>query len=209
MSKLVITHGPHVISVVTISRERTTIGRRAYNDLVLDAPTVSGEHAVLLAFDDDVFIEDLGSTNGTYVNNRAVRRILLHSEDRVAIGSFALTFKTQPGMAHPSAETPLSDAVRYGCIAEQVHARIPASIKVLDGALTGNQVFLTKVVTPIAGSGRNVVSIIRQPAGYFLARVDREHPLKINDEQVPFDPAELRNGDIIYADGVRMQFVHA
>jgi pSer/pThr/pTyr-binding forkhead associated (FHA) protein len=48
---------------------------------------VSGEHAVLMADDDGVSIEDLGSTNGTRVNGEAVRRRLLQDADVITIGN--------------------------------------------------------------------------------------------------------------------------
>ena len=62
-----------VIKEVTFTKERTTVGRRPYNDVVIDNLAVSGEHAVFLMNGDDVEVEDLGSTNGTYVNGKSIK----------------------------------------------------------------------------------------------------------------------------------------
>ena len=77
MGKLVVSLDNVVIKEVPITKDRTTLGRRPYNDIVIDNLAVSGEHAVMLAVGNDVFIEDLNSTNGTYINGKAVKKLSL------------------------------------------------------------------------------------------------------------------------------------
>ena len=68
MGKLVVSLDGVVIKEVEITKDKTTLGRRPYNDIVIDNLAVSGEHAVMQLVGIDVFIEDLNSTNGTYIN---------------------------------------------------------------------------------------------------------------------------------------------
>ena len=86
MGKLVVSLDGVVIKEVQITKDKTTLGRRPYNDIVIDNLAVSGEHAVLQMVGSDVFIEDLNSTNGTYINGKAVKKQLLaaqrHGRDR-------------------------------------------------------------------------------------------------------------------------------
>ena len=77
MGKLVVSLDGVVIKEVQITKDKTTLGRRPYNDIVIDNLAVSGEHAVLQMVGADVFIEDLNSTNGTYINGKAVKKQLL------------------------------------------------------------------------------------------------------------------------------------
>jgi pSer/pThr/pTyr-binding forkhead associated (FHA) protein len=92
MGKLVVSLDGVVIKEVQITKEKTSLGRRPYNDIVIDNLAVSGEHAVLQLVGSDVFIEDLNSTNGTYINGRAVKKQLLQHNDTVEIGKYKIKF---------------------------------------------------------------------------------------------------------------------
>ena len=67
MPKMIVSIDEVVIKEVQITKDKTTLGRRPYNDIVIDNLAVSGEHAVLQMVGNDVFIEDLNSTNGTFL----------------------------------------------------------------------------------------------------------------------------------------------
>ena len=77
---------------VQITKDKTTLGRRPYNDIVIDNLAVSGEHAVLQMVGADVFIEDLNSTNGTYINGKAIKKRLLADNDTIEIGKYKIKF---------------------------------------------------------------------------------------------------------------------
>src|SRR5205823_8727941 len=74
-----------------------TLGLRPYNDIVIDNLAVSGEHAVLQMVGQDVFIEDLNSTNGTYINGKAVKKQLLPHNDTVEVGKYKIKFMVDDG----------------------------------------------------------------------------------------------------------------
>ena len=92
MGKLVVSLDGVVIKEVQITKDKTTLGRRPYNDIVIDNLAVSGEHAVLQMVGADVFIEDLNSTNGTYINGKAVKKQLLAHNDTVEVGKYKIRF---------------------------------------------------------------------------------------------------------------------
>jgi hypothetical protein len=77
---------------VPLARERTTIGRRADNDICLPNLAVSGEHAVVVTILADSFLEDLGSTNGTLVNGQPVAKHFLRDRDKIDIGRHRLVY---------------------------------------------------------------------------------------------------------------------
>ncbi|MCB2043830.1 MAG: FHA domain-containing protein, partial [Rhodoferax sp.] len=79
MPKMIVSIDGVVIKEVQLTKDRTTLGRRPYNDVVIDNLAISGEHAVFQMAGSDVFIEDLNSTNGTYVNGKAVKKQQLHN----------------------------------------------------------------------------------------------------------------------------------
>lgn len=92
MAKLILTLDGSYLNEYALSRPQTTIGRKSTNDIHLDNLAISGDHAVVLKHGNDFFLEDLNSTNGTRLNNVAVRKQLLKNEDVIELCRFSLTF---------------------------------------------------------------------------------------------------------------------
>jgi pSer/pThr/pTyr-binding forkhead associated (FHA) protein len=70
-----------------------TIGRAPTSSIVLDEPTVSSTHARLVTRGQIYVVEDLGSTNGTYVNERAVTEAQLKLDSRLRIGETVFRYE--------------------------------------------------------------------------------------------------------------------
>jgi len=219
MGKLVVSLDGVVIKEVQITKDKTTLGRRPYNDIVIDNLAVSGEHAVLQMAGQDVFIEDLNSTNGTYINGKAVKRQLLAHNDTVEIGKYKIKYLVSDGVDYehtmvirPGATAPTPGFVPsrtaampgFGSLGGEI---APASMRVLSGAAAGREVSLTKVVTTVGKPGVQVASITRRPAGYVLAHVEGSARPSVNGSPLVGDTLPLRNGDVIDLAGTQLQFV--
>jgi pSer/pThr/pTyr-binding forkhead associated (FHA) protein len=81
-----------VLKEITLTKERTTIGRKPHNDIQIDNLAVSGEHAVIVTILADSFLEDLGSTNGTLVKGQPIKKHFLQNNDVVEIGKHRLKY---------------------------------------------------------------------------------------------------------------------
>ncbi len=92
MAKLILSLDGRVIKDFQISKERMTIGRKPHNDIQIDNLAVSGEHAMIMTILNDSFLEDLGSTNGTMVNGKTVKKHFLQPDDVVEIGKYKLRY---------------------------------------------------------------------------------------------------------------------
>ncbi|MDP9043797.1 MAG: FHA domain-containing protein [Pseudomonadota bacterium] len=222
MGKLVVSLDGVVIKEVQITKDKTTLGRRPYNDIVIDNLAVSGEHAVLQMVGADVFIEDLNSTNGTYINGKAVKKQLLSHNDTVEIGKYKIKFMVEDGSDYektmimkpgtrpsaPSSQAPTTGfgASGFGSLGAST---IPASIRVLNGAAAGREVALTKVVTTVGKPGVQVASITKRPGGYVLAHVEGALQPTVNGNPLQGETVHLKNGDVIELAGTQMQFVQA
>lgn len=220
MGKLVVSLDGVVIKEVQITKDKTTLGRRPYNDIVIDNLAVSGEHAVLQMVGADVFIEDLNSTNGTYINGKAVKKQLLSHNDTVEIGKYKIKFMVEDGTDYektmimkPGTRAPASGAQPSGFggsgFGSLGASSTPASIRVLNGAAAGREVALTKVVTTVGKPGVQVASITKRPGGYVLAHVEGALQPTVNGNPVVGETVHLKNGDVIELAGTQMQFVQA
>src|SRR5688500_17900230 len=92
MAKLILSVDGQVLKEFTLSKERTLIGRKPHNDIQIDNLAVSGEHAAIITILNDSFIEDLGSTNGTMVNGKPIKKHFLQNNDVVEIGKHKLKY---------------------------------------------------------------------------------------------------------------------
>ena len=222
MGKLVVSLDGVVIKEVQITKDKTTLGRRPYNDMVIDNLAVSGEHAVLQMVGNDVFIEDLNSTNGTYINGKAIKKQLLAHNDTVEIGKYKIKYLTdeggdyektmimRPGTTAPPAFSPSQPPHSgFGGLAGAgASAGTPASIKVLSGAASGREVTLTKVVTTVGKPGVQVASITKRPTGYVFAHVEGSARPVVNGMPLAGESVPLHHGDVIELAGTQMQFIH-
>ena len=222
MGKLVVSLDGVVIKEVQITKDKTTLGRRPYNDIVIDNLAVSGEHAVLQMVGTDVFIEDLNSTNGTYINGKAVKKQLLAHNDTVEVGKYKIKFMVEdgtdyektmimkPGQMAPAVAHASGRTSGFGALSGGAGAGVgPATIRVMNGAAAGREVVLTKVVTTVGKPGVQVASITKGPTGYVLAHVEGAARPTVNSAPLTGETVSLKNGDVIELAGTQMQFVQA
>jgi pSer/pThr/pTyr-binding forkhead associated (FHA) protein len=104
MAKLILSVDGQVLKEYTLSKERTLIGRKAHNDIQIDNLAVSGEHAAIITILNDSFIEDLGSTNGTMVNGKPIKKHFLQNNDVVEIGKHKLKYFNDAPVAATAAD---------------------------------------------------------------------------------------------------------
>jgi predicted component of type VI protein secretion system len=185
MPRLVLSLDGVVLREVALTKDRTTIGRRSHNDIVIDNLAVSGEHAVIYSSGGEVYLEDLGSTNGTTVNGQPIKKHLLQSGDAVEIGKYRLKFLADgatgtEGEVDIDTSQPLKREF-YGPGPATIQIRQPgtgedspaaASIKILNGANEGRELQLVKALTTIGRPATRSRSSRRRPTGYFIAHVE-------------------------------------
>lgn len=91
-AKLILSMDGAVIKEYPLTKERTTIGRKPHNDIVIDNLAVSSEHAAIITILNDSFFEDLGSTNGSIVNGLSTQKHFLQNSDIIEIGKYKLKY---------------------------------------------------------------------------------------------------------------------
>ena len=104
MAKLILSVDGTVLKEITLSKERTVLGRKPHNDIQVDNLAVSGEHAAIITILNDSFIEDLNSTNGTLVNGKPIKKHFLQNNDVIEIGKHKLKYFNDAPVAASSAD---------------------------------------------------------------------------------------------------------
>lgn len=219
---------------IQLDKETLTMGRKPDNDIPIDNLAVSGHHARILTILNDSFVEDLNSTNGTYVNDILIKKHALKHGDVIKIGKHELKYINEAatgsdqfektmilrpdaaGMKEEEGDHAIEQSVNK--IAREIAtadsgARAAtlgnAKIRLINGANAGKELPLTKILTTLGKPGVQVAAITRRPAGYFLIHVDGgdgQGRSKVNDREISAQAQPLHTNDVIEVAGVKMTF---
>ena len=204
MARLILSLDGQVMAEYNMTKERYTIGRLPDNDVRIDNAAVSGHHGLIINILNDSFLEDLNSTNGTYVNGKLIKKHALTHGDVITIGhhhlrfvdsqvesaeqdEFERTLVIQPGQVNearlraaadaavPQAASPaVAPAPRTA--AEKAAPARPAKLQVLSGQFAGRELELAKTLTTLGRPGVQVAAISRRSDGYYVVHVESSKP---------------------------------
>jgi pSer/pThr/pTyr-binding forkhead associated (FHA) protein len=239
MARLVLSLDGQVMAEYNMNKERYTIGRLPDNDIRIDNGAVSGHHSLIINILNDSFLEDLNSTNGTYVNGKLIKKHALQHGDVITVGHHQLRFveddeaqdefeKTM--VIQPSARpldkirtaretldkaansAPLSATGSRRALSDGQAALKKAKLQVLSGAFAGREVELSKALTTLGRPGVQVAAITRRSDGYFIVHVDSEKDNDfplVNGAPIGAQARRLADNDVIQLAGVKMGFFEA
>jgi predicted component of type VI protein secretion system len=235
MARLVLSLDGQVMAEYNMNKERYTIGRLPDNDIRIDNPAVSGHHSLIINILNDSFLEDLNSTNGTYVNGKLIKKHALQHGDVITVGHHQLRFveddeqqdefeKTmviQPSSRPMEKLRAAADAVEQASPAlsatgtrralgdgSAAAALKKAKLQVLSGAFAGRELELNKALTTLGRPGVQVAAITRRADGFFIVHVesrDSDYPL-LNGTAIGSQATRLSDNDVIQLAGVKMGF---
>ena len=236
MARLMLSLDGQILAEYNMNKERYTIGRLPDNDIRIDNPAVSGHHSLIINILNDSFLEDLNSTNGTYVNGKLIKKHAMQHGDVITVGHHQLRFvdsqdgdTEQDEFEKTMVITPSTQGEerirRVGVAVDQAAKAVAANkcpgvpdnatalpkakLQVLSGAFAGRELELTKALTTLGRPGVQVAAITRRAEGYFIVHVDSG---KENDfpqvNGVPIGPQarRLNDNDVVQLAGVKMGF---
>lgn len=233
MAKLVLSFNGDIVKEYELDKEIITIGRKPDNDIHIDNLAVSGAHAKILTILNDSFIEDLSSTNGTFVAGNRISKHALKNGDSVVIGKHELKYvnaNAEDGegefektmIIRPDAEgmpeTEEADkeieksigkiAADLASAGTSTSGPGPAKLQLTSGANAGKELVLKKILTTLGRPGVQVAAVTRRPNGYFLIVVDagKENKMPLVNGTEIGKQHPLADGDVIQVAGVQMSF---
>lgn len=234
-AKLTLMLNGSTVSEHALDKESISIGRKPENDIHVDNLAVSGKHAQIITILNDSFLEDLNSTNGTYVNGSLIKKHALKHGDVIAVGKHQLKYENEQasndadegafektmvirpdaaGMPDATGSHQVAESVNKIVAEEAKKAETPSAsqagrLQILSGANAGKELALTKALTTIGKPGTQVAAITRRPQGYFIIHVeggpDNQTPI-INGAAVGTQATQLNDHDIIEVANVKMEF---
>mgnify|MGYP000524090713 CR=1 FL=1 len=152
MAKLVLSLNGVVQGEYQLDKERLSIGRKADNDIPIDNLAVSGKHALVITILDDSFLEDLGSTNGSYVNGKLIKKHALKDGDVIAIGKHEMKYVNELATADDD-EFEKTMIIKPGSASAAVAAAQAAEKAVASAAPAAASPASTAPTAPAAGGG--------------------------------------------------------
>ena len=208
-----------------LDKEVMTIGRKDDNDIRIENLAVSGHHAKLLTIFDDSFLEDLDSTNGTYVNGQPIRKHPLKHGDVIIIGKHELRYindsrstgddddktvliRRQPGLS-PAPGPNLDEPLNMPESNAPSDPLSSAKLQILNGKGAGKEMSLAKSSVKLGKSGAEVVQINKRPDGHFLVSLDQDNEnsqLSINGQAVGSRSVKLNNHDVIEINKLKIEY---
>ncbi len=220
MATIILAKDGIALQELALVKTRITIGRRTYNDIVIDAPGISAEHAVIITTPTESYFEDLGSTNGSRLNGQPVKKHVLQGRDVIELATHTIqycanesVYEVVAGPVFPSTASTNQDTAQQTSDSAQVDAAFevspssPAIIKVLNGAGKDKEIPLTKTLTTIGRPGVQVAVLTSAPNGYSITHVEGSiHPL-VNGVAIGLKTQVLKSGDVIDLSGTEMMFL--
>ena len=204
-SRLILSMDGLVLREILLDREQITVGRKPYNEVCIDDLSISGEHLRITTIFGDAFLEDLDSTNGTYVNDKPVTRRVLAPNDVISLGKYRLRYIVPPERLQ-SARTG-SDRSADENEPNEEAAKSSAQgfyLRVLNGSYAGRLIALDKSRSVFRARGV-VVAVLRRHNGYVLTPL--EGPPPIVDGQLTEEEVMLVEKAKIDLAGVTLEFV--
>jgi pSer/pThr/pTyr-binding forkhead associated (FHA) protein len=219
-SKLILTLDGEIINEYPVTDQSISIGRKHDNEIQLNDLTVSGRHALISSLHpNQVFIEDLGSTNGTLVNGNHIKKTSLNQGDIIQVGHHQFTFFTEGEAKYEptmfiKAEMDETQMVlpEWESRIESIKGQPLAGLRTLNGPLARTVMELRKPFSTVGFQGIKMALISRGLEGYSISPVtDTMHrrgtdrPL-LNAEPLGPLPIDLKPGDVINIAGFEVEF---
>jgi predicted component of type VI protein secretion system len=204
MDKIIILEDEAVAKEIELDKQQMVIGRDAVNDIQLSDPSVSRRHAMLTCALDEYFIEDLGSTNGTLLNDKEITKHILKSGDLLQLGDYVLRFERSEVAEYLPDDDPEKTQIirtkKPARSAPELKAVVPktATIRYFRGPKKGASERIERSLYTLGKPGGDVAVIARRPQGFYLLKIGNNSYPMINNKRVSVvGGIKLEEGDVV------------
>lgn len=218
MAKLVVSRDGALIESRFIGERRLVIGRAEGVDVRLEDPALSKQHAAVNVVGNDHILQDLGSANGTFVNEQRIERHLLRHGDVVRLASFHIRYVDHKSVVVPDGERTAflrtGEFVVVGNEAGGLAGLAPAArqsavklqrgaLRIVKGKRAGGKVKLDRAVVAL-GDEAHRAAILRRPGSLCVAHVSGDR-VRVNGSAIGPGWQPLRDRDVVEVAGERYE----
>ena len=222
MARLILTLDGAVIREYEIDKDSISIGRKHGNDIQLNDLTVSGRHALITKLSEHVYVDDLGSTNGTLLNGGRVAKSQIQHGDTIQTGNYQFTYFCEEDSDYEPtmfirAEIEDTQIIDTSSASISAKGERLAGVRIMSGPMAKKVLELRKPFNTLGFNGSKLAMISRNVNGYTIAAIKTtnthdsasivEKPL-INKNPIPPEPIELHDRDILELAGTKMEFFY-
>ncbi len=220
MAKLILTKDGVVEREYPLDKESVSIGRRHTNDIQLNDLTVSGRHALVTTLGDNVFVDDLGSTNGTLLNGSRVTKSMLKHGDIIQVGNFQFSYYAdevedyEPTMFIKAEIEDTKVIDTRTPVDESAKGSRLGAVRVLNGPLAKKVLELRKPFNTLGFNGVKMAVIARENDGYSISGLQSSKLRRASDAPMVNGSAlgtsrkSLAENDLIELAGTQMEFFY-
>ncbi|MBI5777161.1 MAG: FHA domain-containing protein [Nitrospirae bacterium] len=221
-----------VLKDIPLDKPQVTIGRKMDNDVVIDNLAVSGHHARVIDENGTHFVEDTGSTNGTFLNETKIEKQRLQPGDQIRVGKHVLIYEDETSTTQikpaPAAVPDRDKTVLAPSLSDTKKSKLAAADDALPGGKIGvllvvagqtdkNEYKLPARVSVIGSQDTAVVKltgwfapkvaalISRTETAYVISLSEESKKILVNGAPI-HGRGDLKDGDLIEVAGVKMYF---
>ncbi len=202
-----------MLKIFPLIQGEMVIGSDPQCTIHIDSLAVQAQHAVAITHGDTTLLRDLGSTDGTFVNNKRIEGDHeLKDNDLIRVGKHNLSYAHEAGVLLNSAEDQQDFEAQDPEEEEDeedrtiTRKRLTGSLQFMSGSNLGRTVSLNRNLTNIGKAGYQLAVITRRADGYYITHLEGKLPTLVNKEELGDNPRPLDDGDMIIMGNVKMQF---
>lgn len=223
MSKLTLSFKGRVLKIFPVLQGEMHIGSDPSCTLHIDSLALAPRHARLDTRGTETTLVDLGSEEGTFVNNTRIERQVLKDGDIIRVGKHTLNFEfdeviqeaplPEPQVEEIPAEeaealTTGSHAALNSGLHSGTHRALNGWLQILTGQNLGQTLSLNRSVTNLGKPGVATAVIARREEGYFITHLEGPVPPTVNEQPIGSEPHKLEHDDVIQIGNIKMQFYY-
>jgi len=207
LSKLTLSFKGISLKTIPLTQGEMVIGSDPGCPIHIDSLAVQPRHACVTTNGAKSLVHDLGTPDGTFVNNEKVTgERELKDGDVIRVGKHSLDFEFEPVVA-AAAPTPAAPEVKLEEFTANAKQKT-AWLQILSGHNLGKNLSLNRALTNLGTPGIQTAVIAKRNEGYFLSHLEGDNPPRVGDNSIGDKSWPLQDGDIIQIGNVKMQFYY-